>query len=68
MTDGGVMAGRITSGSFGPETLSTYVQAPSYKNPAFYHDKGFMMLSIQGEYKRRFGDNVPTATLPTERQ
>jgi RHS repeat-associated core domain len=66
MTDGGVIEGRVQSGSFGPETLQTYIKSPANQQPAGKSPSGSSALSIKNAYIRRFGNNAPKANLPTE--
>lgn len=66
MADGGMMAGRISSGKFGNEKLSTYTNSPINTQAAGRTDQGNKTLSIQAMYKLRFGNNAPKATLPTQ--
>ncbi len=66
MTDGGVIVGRIQSGKYGAETLSTYINSAANKQAAGTTSSGTNNLSIQAMYINRFGNNTPNATLPVQ--
>ncbi len=66
MTDGGVMVRRISSGSFGPETLQTYITSPINQQAATQSPDGSSTLSIKKAYIHRFGNNTSKANLSTE--
>jgi RHS repeat-associated protein len=65
MTDGNVIVGRIKSGKFGAETLSTYIKSPANQTAATNSDDK-KILSIKDSYIKRFGNNAANAKLPTE--
>lgn len=62
MSAGNIIVKRISSGKYA-ETLKTYITSSANTQPANNQDK---TLSIQAMYLRRFGNNTPNATLPTQ--
>lgn len=64
MTDGDAVVRSIQSGK--GATLQIYITSPINRQPAGKSPAGSNTLSIQKAYIRRFGNNTPNATLPTE--
>lgn len=60
MTEGGTIMSNISSGTFGKQTLSTYINSPVNTQAATSST-----ISIQAMYLHRFGNNTPNAKLPT---